>query len=131
MKKGFTLIELVMAIVIAGVIVVPLLNVFINTSTGNPSLEALNTALHLAEAKMESVSNKDFASIVSEGTAPFGGDFSAYNSEVVMHYVASSEIETFVDPVVTDYKWVKVKITSAKIQGTIELTTLVSDVPYP
>lgn len=132
MKKGFSLLELVMTIVIAGIIIFPLLNVFINAAAKNPTLEALGVALHLAEAKMESVSNKTFASITAEGVTPFvGGAFSGYNSEVIMHFVASTELETFVDPAETDYKWLKIKVTSSSFPGTVELTTLVTNVPHP
>jgi prepilin-type N-terminal cleavage/methylation domain-containing protein len=131
MKKGFTLIELVMAIVIAGIIVVPLLNIFINVSTKNPTLEPLGIALHLAEGKMESLINKEFGNITAESLTPFGADFSDYNSEVIIHYVASTELETYVDPATTDYKWLKVKVTSNDFSGTVEVVVLVTDVPYP
>lgn len=127
-KSGFTLIELVMALVIGGIIIYPLLAIFITAPQKNPSMEAFNIALHLANCKLETASNKKFNSISSEGTASFGGNFNDYNSEVVVHYVASSEIEVSVDPAVTDYKWIKVRVTGANIPGgSVELTTLAAD----
>lgn len=127
-KRAFTLIELVMSVVIGGIIIYPMLTIFFNTSSKNPTADYLNMAVHLADSKMETVSNQRFDSIASQGVTAFSGDFSDFNSEVIVHYVDAGALETSVDPTQTAYKWIKVKITSNNLPASaVELSTLVTD----
>lgn len=124
-KNGFTLIELIMAVVILGIVVLSVLNIFININFKNPKLEAVSTSLYLASAKLEEISNRNFNSITSESLTSFLGDFSDYNYSVQAAYVASQEIEE-VSLTPTSYKWIKVFVSSYSL-GSLEVSTLVSD----
>lgn len=128
-KKSFTLIELIMAVVIGGIILYPLLGTFITATAKNPTADAFTAAVHLANYKMETVCNKAFGSISYEAQTAFGSDFSGYSSQVIVHYVTSAEPKVSVDPNATQYKWVKVVVISNNLPGgEIDLNTLVTDV---
>ena len=132
MKKAFTLIELVMAIVIAGIVLVPLLSIFVTSPIKNPRLDAFNMAIQLANGKMETVSSRSFNAISSEAVAAFGGNFGDFSSQVVVNYVSSTEPNVSVDPTVTNYKKIQVLVTTTNLPGaSIDLTTLITDVSNP
>lgn len=129
MKKGFSLIELVMAVVLAGIIIGPMIALFYNSTAKSPTTDYFDMAISLASSKMEETSNKKFSNIVSESSTPFSGSFSQFSSQVVVHCVASTEVEVSVDPTATNYKWIKVIVTSSVLPGgSIDLTNLATDV---
>ncbi len=72
-KKGFTLIELIMTIVVVGLIALPLelsLNAQIN---GTVQSGAYTTAINLARFEMEKVNNLAYASISSASLPNYNG----------------------------------------------------------
>ena len=129
--RGFTLIELVMTIVIAGVILIPLLMTFANVGKENPTLDNLNISLTLAESKMEAVLGKSYGNISSEAKTAVGGNFADYYTQVVVHNVTSTDAITPVEPTDYGYKWIKVAVTSANFPGSIEVTSIATDVTNP
>ena len=131
-KSGFTLIEIVMAIVIAGIVLIPLLNIFMTVPAKNPKLDAFIMAVELADGKMETVCNQTFSSIVAQPVTAVGGNFPDFSSQVVVNYVASTEPNVSVDPTVTEYKKIQVLVTSTLLPGgSIDLITLVNNVTNP
>ena len=126
-KPGFTLIELVMSIVIAGIALYSLIFVFITVTTKNVSVEALTTAWYLASGKLEEVSSRSYNLITSESLASFGGDFNNFNRTVIISYVSSEALDT---PVEANYgyKKVTVRVTSSSFPSSIEVQALVTDV---
>lgn len=126
-KKGFTLIELVMTVVIAGIAVYALLTVFITSTSKNVGLESLSMGLYLANGKLEQVSNQSYSSITGEATSPFGSGFSDFSSTVNFDYVSSEALDV---PVAVDYgyKRVIVRVSSSQLSSSIEVSTLVTDV---
>ena len=126
-SKGFTLVELVMAVVIAAIAVYALISVFINTSGQNAKLEAVSVAVHLANGKLEQVSSKSYANISSEPLTAFSGNFSNYRSLVVVSNVSSSEPNLSVGSTVTGYKKVTVYVSSSLLQNSVEVSTLITD----
>ena len=127
-NSGFTLIEIVMTIVIAGVMLSSMLKIFTTPLSKGSQVDIFSTALHLASGKMEIVSNKSFSKITSEPFKSFGGTFIDFNSSVEVHYVTSTSPEVFVDPTATSYKWIRVTVTSSNGAVTgVKLITLVTD----
>lgn len=125
MKRGFTLIELVMAVVIAGIALYSLLLVVITATSKNVTLEAKNTALYLANSKLEEVSSRSFGSISSESLAAFGGAFTGFSNTVEVYYVSAEALDSpLASP--TIYKKVVVKIFSGSLAATTEVATLVT-----
>lgn len=125
-KKGFTLIELVMAVAIAGIAFYSLLIVFINAAYQSVDVEALSMGLYLANARLEEVSNQSYASITGEATAPFGSGFSDFSSVVRVDYVSSEALDLAVG---TDfgYKKITIRVISSSLTSSIEVVTLATD----
>ena len=130
--SGMTLIELVMAVVIGALIIIPLLGVFTFTLNKSNSLDVISTALNLANSKMEFVSQKSFNTLTTEAASSFGGNFSDYYGALEVHYVASSELNTSVDPTGTAYKWLQVTVTTPLQPGlNLQLRGLATDLTNP
>ncbi|MFC1571384.1 hypothetical protein ACFL31_02400 [Candidatus Margulisiibacteriota bacterium] len=125
-SAGFTFIELTMAVIIAGIALYSLLTVFMNAATKNVDLESVSTALHLANTKLEIISNQSYDSISSEAQASFGGDFSSFNSLVEVDYVSAAALDTITSSN-EGYKRIKVFITSGNLTSSVEIVTLVTD----
>lgn len=123
MSKGFTLIEAIMAIVIIAIAFYALISIFFTVVPKIIDAEALAIATHLAEEKIEELMVKDFSGITSVSATSFGGDFSNYYYQIIVNYVSSEELDTVVDPTVTDYKRVKAQVWS-NLAGTLEIVTL-------
>lgn len=124
-KRGFTLIEVIISIIILGVILTPFSAMVANIIRQNVYSQAQATAAALAEGELERVTNLRFSAVSAEAPAAFSAPFSAYTHAVAVDYVASSDLNT---PVVgaTDYKRVQVSVNNA-VSGTITLTTLVTN----
>ena len=83
-KKGFLLIEAAFFIVILGICLPSLLNLFNNVLSSSSAVEKMNTATMLAESKIEMISGTRFSEIVAEGVTAFVGDFSDYSYQVAL-----------------------------------------------
>lgn len=126
-RSGFTLVELVLAVVITSVAVYALLVVFSTAVYKHVDLEYLSMGLSLANGKLEEVSSRKYSSITGETSAPFGSDFSDFNCAVEFNYVSTEALDV---PVGTDYgyKRITVRVTSSNLPSSIEVSTLVTDV---
>ena len=124
---GFTLVELVMAVVVTGIAVTSFLTVFVTLINKSVDMDLLSTGLFLANGRLEEVSSQKYSSVTNEALSSFGGDFSDFNSEVVFCYVSAEALDV---PIVTDqgYKKVIVVVTSSALTSSIEVSTLVTDV---
>lgn len=123
-KRGFSLIEMIIAIVVIGIAFYALISVFITVAPRNVNVEDITKATHLAFEKIEETTVKSFPGIDSVGATSFTGDFSQFQYQVIVDYVTSSEPDV-IAPGATDYKRVKVR-TWGGLSGTVELVTLVT-----
>lgn len=123
-RKGFSLVEMIIAMVVIGIAFYALISVFITVAPRNVNLEYLTKATHLAFEKMEETTVKPFTSIVSQSATSFTGDFSQFQYQVIMNYVTAAEPDTLAGGS-TSYKRVKVR-TWGGLSGVVELTTLVT-----
>lgn len=83
MKKGFTLLEVLIAVLLFAVGVIAIVGLF---SVGMiTSVDAENTAIamNLARARIEEVRNRDFALIIDESKGAIGG-FPRFQREVLV-----------------------------------------------
>ncbi|MCX5884759.1 MAG: prepilin-type N-terminal cleavage/methylation domain-containing protein [Proteobacteria bacterium] len=120
--KGFTFIELIMIIVIVGIAVVPLIQMFTTSLKGSADTEATSIALELAQDKMEETKQLGFAA-TSSPSVTFASPFTAYSYQVTVSYV-DQNFEASVPA--TNYKKVEVKVTHSSGTSTT-LTTVVSN----
>ena len=123
-RAGFSLIEMVIAIVIIGIAFYALISVFITVAPRNVNVEDITKATHLAFEKMEETTVKNFTGVATVSATSFTGDFSQFQYQVVVDYVTSTEPDV-VAVGATSYKRVKVR-TWGGLSGTVELVTLVT-----
>lgn len=127
MRRGFTLVELAITMIIATIAVYSLLTIFITAATENVDIEALTMGLYLASGRLEEISSQSYDSIASQASAPFSSGFGDFNNEVVVDYVSSEALDTLVE---TDfgYKKITVRVTSDNLPSSIEVSTLATDI---
>lgn len=109
MKRGFSLVELIIALVLLAIIMYGALAIFINSGVKGVNVEVFSVAQTLAEDKLEEVMSRDFGWVSSEAQTSFSGNLSSFSAQLIVSYVASGELNTgVVGP--TDYKKVTVQI---------------------
>lgn len=108
-KKGFTLIELIMAIVIGAIILTPT-SIIVVESVRNTFLpEYFTIASSLLEEKVEQVTNLRYGNLTNQAGS-FTGNFSDYSYDVTVNYVDAGDLTMPVDPTETDYKRAQITI---------------------
>ena len=122
-EKGFTMIELIIAIVILSIAIGTLGVVIANMTTQAVLPGVLNTSTQLAEQEMERVSGLRFSAIANEASTSYTGNFSAYSYQVT---VSAVPVALANDPGQAQYKQVQVTVTHTA-GGSISLTTIVTN----
>ena len=109
MKKGFTLVELVIAMVIIAIIMYAAIAIFVASGARGVNVEVFTVAQSLAEDKLEQAMAQDFDDATDEAEANFSGDLNQYSYEIVMDFVSGEALDTVVGSP-TDYKRIRVSI---------------------
>jgi len=121
--RGFTLIEIVIAIVILSIALGTLLTVIANVTQQTVVPEFLNGASYLAERQFEQVTNRRFADVVSQGWTSFTGNFSDYAYQL---NVGPVPVSLAADPGMTQYKQVEITVRHSSA-GAVSLYTIVTN----
>lgn len=127
-NKGFSLVELVLVIVVAGIAIPGVIFTFYELARKSVYDEAMTTATMLAEGELERVMQKGFANITDEhrdSPVSFGGDFTGYTWQVRVDYVNSGDLDTAVAGS-TEYKRVETRVTN-NVVGDVGLKTIVTN----
>ena len=95
MKRGLTLLELLLVLGLLALVFFPLLSLLSSGLTASSEIEGTSTALQLAQEKMESIKNLAFASIVSEDRSDVP-DLPGYQREVIVNNLNATLIEVSV-----------------------------------
>ena len=99
-SRGFTLLEILIALIILTVGIVAIVGLFSSGLAGSVDVENMAIAMNLAQRRMEEINNLDFdTGIVSETKAVVSG-FSNFQREVVV-----SEPETDLKQVTVNVYW--------------------------
>ena len=122
-KKGFSIIELLIAIVILSMAVGTLVVVLDEVIHAEVLPETLNISTALAEQEMERVTALRFASVVNEGPIAYTGDFSSYTYEIK---VTAVPVDLANDPGMSNYKQVQI-IVQHSVLGSVNLETIVTN----
>ena len=122
-KPGFTLVEVIVAMVVISIVMYASLSIFINSGARESNVEVFTVAQTLAENKMEEVMAKDFAAVSDEAATAYGGDLSAFSSVVSVAYVTPEALDMSV-PGPTDYKKVSVIIEHSLLQQPTSLESI-------
>lgn len=112
-KRGFTLVELLLAVALIVFGVIAVVSVMSSGMSSDMTVEGQIKALNLAQEKMEEVKNTAYASVASDARAAVTG-FSGYEREVVVSGTPKQ---------VTVY----VYWTHQGVQQTLSLVTLLTD----
>jgi type IV pilus assembly protein PilV len=80
-SKGFTLLEVLLVIIILAAVFFPLLQMFSSGLVVSDEVRGTNTAVILAQQKMEDIKNTAFASITSESRTVISS-YPAYSRQV-------------------------------------------------
>ncbi len=124
---GFTLVELVLVMVIAGVAIPGVIFTFNQVVRKSVNDEMMYTATMLAEGELERVMQKSFINVVDENRdnpVSFGGNFNGYKYQVRIDPVPSNLAS---DPSMQNYKQIESRVTNGII-GDISLTTVVTNI---
>ena len=125
-KRGFTLIELILSIVIIAIAFIPVSVIYQQVLSKVYVTRIISSANALAEGKMDEVLAQGFSGITNENETNFSSPFDSYSYEVEWHYVQPGSLNTSVDPTVTGYKNVEVRVNHDEI-GTLTTHSLLTN----
>ncbi len=95
-KKGFTLIELVLVMVIMGISSLGLVVVMQQVVTNIHKPQVIATATALAEKEMERLMRLSFSSTIAEAQQSYTGNFSAYTHTTTITSIDANNKEVIV-----------------------------------
>jgi len=127
MKKGLTLIELVLVVIILGIAIPPLLGLFFNLARKAVQAEAISTATFYAEKEMERlISIRNYSSLsITNNTSCVTALPSGYSCSYTLKYaVLSGNNWTDTTNNTTGYKRLRVSV--SRNDGIIPVVTLES-----
>ena len=114
--KGFTLIEVLIAIVILSVGLLGMAALTVGIINGNKFSNDLTTATTLAQDKMEDVRRVGYSSVAAETKAPCSSPYAAYDREVLVTN----------DSPATNMKTITVKVYWDSDSHNVELKTILA-----
>ncbi|AQS58478.1 type IV pilus modification PilV family protein [Desulforamulus ferrireducens] len=83
-RNGFTFIEVMISILILGIVLIPLIDVFARSNINSLDAEKSTTALYLSQSKLEQLINTPFSDIKSVNKQPYPGKDSYTYSVTVL-----------------------------------------------
>ena len=122
-KKGFTLVELVIAIVVIAIVMYAVIAIFITSGVKGVNVEVFTVAQSLAEGKLEQKMAMDFGDISNEGWTNFTGDLSGYRYQVAVNYVSAEALDVPVG-YSTNFKKVRAIIGHDKLANPTSLESI-------
>jgi prepilin-type N-terminal cleavage/methylation domain-containing protein len=122
-KKGFTLIEVIISMVVIAIVMYAAIAIFITSGAKGANVEVFTVAQSLAEGKLEEAMAHEFADVSSEAEINFTGDLSNYSYEIISNYVSGEALDSAVGSA-TDYKKIQVLIRHSKLANPIQLESI-------
>jgi len=134
-NKGFTLIEIIILIVLAGILLPAIIVPFAAAVKGSGKPEVVNTAMYLAHQKMEEFVKFDYSQAALNPIAltPYTNtSFPNYQWQWEIVYVPSNNLNApgSVNPPDTGYKRILVRVRDPQ-NDTYEVYSVVTNFPYP
>jgi prepilin-type N-terminal cleavage/methylation domain-containing protein len=119
-KRGFTIIEVVIAIALISLAFLGITQALLKTTEYNIDVDITTNSILLARDAMATTMAKDFADIDDVSTTNFSAPFDDYSYQVNVDYVEPTNLDT---PVAgpTDYKRIVTTITANGWTGNIML----------
>lgn len=122
MNKGFTLLELVIAIVLIGIILPLIMNPLLVLTVKGAGSDNIRVAGTIAEAKLEHLAGLPFDQVVSQATQNVEAPYSDYRQAVHVDYVQGPFSLDTSSSTETDYKRVKIAVFYKQFQPFVAST---------
>jgi len=122
-RKGFTLIEVVISMVVIAIIMYAVIAVFITAGVRGVNVEVFTVAQSLAEGKMEETMALPYA-LIQPAAGDFDVDLSAYHYQVEVEYANADNFDIHAPAPETPYRWIQVTITHPKLEEGITLQSV-------
>ena len=123
-NRGFSLIEIIVAVVIMSIAFYALITVFTIVVPRDINARTLTLGTHLANQKMEETTLKSFTAVASTSATAFPPPFENYYNQVIVNYVTTAELDT-VSASATNYKRIKVRVWGPQL-NILEAVTIVT-----
>ena len=123
-SKGYTLVELVMAIVIMSIAFYALINVFISIAPLDINVSTMTIGTHLMNQEMEAMSIRKVSNVSSVDATAFPSPYGNYNYSITVNYVTTAEPDVTTTET-TGIKRVKVRVWGPKLY-TLEAVTIIA-----
>lgn len=123
MKKGITLIEVIISIVVIAIIMYSSVQVFVSSGAKGANVEVFSVAQSLAENKLEECIGKSFAYISSEAQTSFSSPLNSYSYQIVVNYVSKEALDASVG-YTTSYKKITVQIRHPSLSNPTTLESI-------
>ena len=107
MKKGLSLIEVIVSMVLISIIMYSSVQVFISSGAKGTNVEVFSIAQSLAENKLEENLSKSFTHISNEAQTAFLNQLSNYTYEILVNYVSKEALDM---PVASTTKYKKIRV---------------------
>jgi len=124
-RQGLTLIECAIGIIIISIAFYTLIAVYITLTPRSISVESIDKKVFLAQEKMEEYIARPYGSVESVSATPFGGDFAAFNYQIIATTVATNDLGAAAP---SNLKSVKVRVWGGPVDRflTVEVVTLIA-----
>lgn len=126
MRRGFSIIELIISMVILAIIIYASIAIFINVGIKGVNVEVFTTAQSLAEDKVEEAMTRTFASLSDESETAFSDDLVNFTYEIIVDYVSGEALDVPVGSP-TEYKKISVVIRHAQLGKPVSLEAVRAD----
>ena len=125
MNKGYTLLELVVAIVLMGIVLPIIMNPLLTLSVKGANVDNMRIAGNLAESKLEQIAGLPFSQVVEQATQNIAAPYTDYSQAIHVSYVGPASLN-IVSATSTDFKSVKIAVAYKGYQPFV-VTTLVTN----
>lgn len=123
-QKGFTLIEIIFAMIILAVVVLSVMTVLANVNQATAMPDVINRCTYLAERELERVNQRRFSMVVNEGPVNYAmAGYTDYSYQIA---VSPPPAALGLGTTTARAKQVIVTV-SHPVHGQVQLTTLVGN----
>ena len=124
-RRGFTLIELIIIIVVVSIAIGVLLTALASVTKNTIYPLVMQTATELAEQEIEKITGTRFSFVCSCTNNAYAAPFAGYSRQITVAAVPNPPLTT-PDPTMQNYKMADVIVTNSTI-GSVTLRTIVTN----
>jgi len=122
-RKGLTLIETTVSLVVIAIIGYAFMSVFIGSSVRSVDVDVFLVAQSLGEERVEETLAQSYSAVTDEAQTNFSGDLNSYSYTIKVSNVSAEALDTIVG-YDSGYKKFWVMINHAQLTGPVTLEAL-------